>query len=155
MTNVSAGTQHQTRACIEACAVPMLVELLKSHNNDIKEQAIWALGNIAGDSSICRDFVLSHDAMNLLLKIIMETSKLSMLRIATWTLSNFCRSKPPPIWNYINSALNILAQLIYSTDEEILSDACWTLSYLSDGPNDRIQSIIDAGVCGKVVALLM
>jgi importin subunit alpha-1 len=32
----------------------------------VREQAIWALGNIAGDSAQWRDFVLSLDAMSLL-----------------------------------------------------------------------------------------
>jgi len=45
--------------------------------------------------------------------------------------------------------------LIYSTDEEVLTDACWALSYLSDGPNDRIQQVIDSGVCRRLVELLM
>ena len=28
---------------------------------DVREQAVWALGNIAGDSTRCRDLVLSYD----------------------------------------------------------------------------------------------
>jgi hypothetical protein len=45
--------------------------------------------------------------------------------------------------------------LIYSTDEEVLTDACWALSYLSDGSNDKIQAVIEAGVCRRMVELLM
>ena len=59
-------------------------------------QAVWALGNIAGDSPKCRDLVLSHNAMIPLLGQLNENAKLSMLWNATWTLSNFCRGKPPP-----------------------------------------------------------
>lgn len=51
-------------------------------------------------------------------------------------------------------ALPILRQLINSTDEEVLTDACWALSYLSDGSNDKIQAVIDAGVCPRLVELL-
>ena len=48
-----------------------------------------------------------------------------------------------------------LAQLIYSPDEEVLTDACWALSYLSDGPNEKIQAVIDTGVPRRLVDLLM
>jgi importin subunit alpha-1 len=48
-----------------------------------------------------------------------------------------------------------LARLIYSTDEEVLTDACWALSYLSDGQNDKIQAVLEAGVARRIVELLM
>jgi importin subunit alpha-6/7 len=45
--------------------------------------------------------------------------------------------------------------LIFSNDEEVLTDACWALAYLSDGTNDKKQALIDAGVCGRLVELLL
>ena len=55
----------------------------------------------------------------------------------------------------VNPALPALARLIHSDDEEVLTDACWALSYLSDGTNDKIQAVIEAGVCPRLVELLL
>ena len=81
-------------------------------------------------------------------------SKETMLRNATWTLSNFCRGKPQPHFEAVRPALPALAQLVHSSDKEVLTDACWALSYLSDGSNDKIAAVVDAGVCKRLVELL-
>jgi importin subunit alpha-6/7 len=94
------------------------------------------------------DMVLQAGALVPLLQLLApeNNASRSMVRNATWTLSNFCRGKPPPDFEITKGALPTLRNLIMpadgDADDEIMTDACWALSYLSDGPNDRIQVLI-------------
>ena len=78
-----------------------------------------------------------------LLQILNPSPKISMTRNCVWVLSNLFRFKPQPELSKVQPALETMTQLLDNGDHEVLSDLLWAFSYLCDGPNDRIQALLD------------
>lgn len=159
LTNI-ASTEHTEYITRDepphmANAVVFLAQLMRSPNPDVREQSCWCLGNVAGDGHVLRNIVLNTKfcLQNLILNITHAHNE-SMLKNATWALSNFCRGKPQPAINVILPALEILGRLINCANDEVLRDACWAFSYISDGDDDRIQAVLNVQLLPRLVELL-
>ena len=156
LTNIASGTSQQTQAVVDAGIIPVLVALIKSPNLEVAEQAVWALGNISGDSSKLRDSVLAAGILAPLLSVIEQTKSFRMLRNATWALSNLCRGTPSAEFKLLKPMLPTLARLLSCRDEEVVQDACWAFSYLSESRNKKtcLADVVATGIAPRMVELL-
>ncbi len=144
MTNLASGTNDQVQVLIEKGTVKVLVELLSSPHIEVVEQAIWGLGNIAGDSHKIRDIVIEQGAIKPIADILDRAQPgSSFVRNASWTLANLCRGRPAPPFERVARAIDSLSKVLIENDvEDILVDVCWAMSYLSDGGEERIPCIM-------------
>ena len=153
ITNV-ASTEY-TRHVVDAGAIGPLVAGMMSADATLRDQCIWCIGNIAGDCAKYRDAILgTAGALQALLLNIQNPSSVELLRNATWTLSNFCRGKPTPAPELVAAVLPALAYLLSQTDRDVLVDAAWGISYLTDGNEATVQSVLNSGIAVRCVELM-
>lgn len=139
-----------------ADAIPDVIRLLQCPDDKVREQAIWCVGNVAGDGPAMRDRMLAEPGLvSAMVQNFAAASTVSLARNAAWTLSNLVRGKPQPPLSKVAGLVPVMATAAQTVDDnETLTDVCWALSYLSDGEDERIQCIIETGILPKLVSLL-
>ena len=131
------GESEYIQFVVKQGAVPCFVRLLHSTTNeDIKEQASLALGNIASDSIQLRDMVIKAGAVKVMAKKFNPDAGASLVRATMWAMSTFCQGKPAPSLDVVRVLVPLLAMNVNSQDIEAVANACSALSYIADGEDD-------------------
>lgn len=113
LTNIASGKTEHVYALIEKNVVTHFVQLLSSPHSEIVDQAVWGLGNIAGDNIFARDQVINAGAVETLGTLLENYEPNSSLtRNATWTISNLCRGKPRAPSMILKKAISPVAKTL-------------------------------------------
>ena len=158
LTNIASGTTEHAQLLVDCGVLPILCNILSQseHSDGVIDSAVWALGNIAGDSPKLRDVVLQSGVVAHFPKVL-GRQRLFIARNVAWTLSNLCRGKPQPSFELVRPTLPVLSALIYSQDEDVLVDVCWSFCYLSEDNtvnNRKIDAVLETGISARLVELL-
>lgn len=144
-----------TKVVLRKC-LPKFLDLLDENCIDeIKNDIVWTLSNIAGDSVECRDQLVEAGVLDRIINLLKPEQCQSVEKNCIWFLSNvFRHHKHPLSVETVKPCLPILARYLKHSNSEILCNACWSLKYLASGATKQVSALIDAGICPQLVALL-
>lgn len=138
--------QAKTAVVIQCGALPILLRLIESPDVGVREQASWALGNIAGDNAQSRDDIINAGGVELILKQLNKVRfglfSLTMQEDCTsffqkngvWLLSNLCRTRDdqPTDFERVKICLPYMLQMLQDSQEDVVTDACWCFAFITD-----------------------
>lgn len=120
LTNIASGSSRQTNCVVAAGALPRFINLMSSPDANVREQAVWALGNIVGDGPVLREEAIRQGILQPLMNQVFVAPSVYFLRNVTWVLSNLCRHKnPPPSLEVIEKVVPTLMHLLTADDFEV------------------------------------
>jgi hypothetical protein len=156
ITNIACGEHKFAQNLLDHGAIEALIKLLAAQNIEVIEQAIWALGNLAGDNVNIRNLIIQRGAVEPIAAIVSACpAGTSFCRNSAWALTNLCRGRPVPAFYLIKNAIIAMAKvLIENSKVEIISDICWAFSYVTDEGKDGFKTIIESNVVGRIIQLL-
>eukprot|EP01062_Namystynia_karyoxenos_P027159 TRINITY_DN2092_c0_g1_i1.p2 TRINITY_DN2092_c0_g1~~TRINITY_DN2092_c0_g1_i1.p2 ORF type:complete len:602 (+),score=194.94 TRINITY_DN2092_c0_g1_i1:87-1808(+) len=154
LTNIAGGSPAECDAVVQAGAIPKFVAILAT-DGPARGHALWALGNIAGDSAAHRDRVIYAGGIQAIVHVLQHEPSEVEARTAAWALCNICRGTPCPPVAVLKGALPALMFLLAHPDKDAAAAACWAIAYVTEGPADHLQAVVDTGgLLPQVVARL-
>lgn len=159
LTNVGVGNYDQVMTLVSKGAIDAFTRLLGSPHVEIIEQAVWGLGNLAGESPKIRDLVIKAGAVHPIADLLdraVDSASDGFIKNLSWTLSNLCRGRPVPDARQIERAIPTLCQVLLKKESaDIITDVCWAMSYLCDTRDPKtLAYIMETNTLPRLVSLI-
>ena len=148
LTNLAYGTGDEIARILDdsMSIIPAIAQLITSPDPMVVEQVIWLLGNLIGDNAEARDLIISGTPIIRVMAALVEGQSIqkSLLKVICWVTSNITRGKCVGLDYEDLCKLYQIAKISLSidTDDDLLSDALWSLSYLLNSDNDLIYGVV-------------
>ncbi|XP_047475648.1 importin subunit alpha-3-like isoform X11 [Penaeus chinensis] len=155
VTNIASGKSKHTNAVVDAGAIKVLIQLLSSKNTGVREQAVWALGNIVGDGPECRDQAIAEGLVKPLVGLLSVTTPASIARQVCWVITNLFRVKHPVISpEERKMCAEAIRRLVSHFDAKVQADSLWAAAYFADMGSGSIDELIECGAVKDMVQRL-
>lgn len=159
ITNVASGNTEQTQYVVNVGAVPLLVKMIGEDDEDVLDQGIWALSNIAGDGEMLRDIILEAGALqrsaDLAIRFMSSNSNIKILRNLVWLISNLNRGRyPVPTMENMQRSFFVIERVVLVNDHDMIADAFWCLSYMADASSEMTDIILKSSVMKRTYDIL-
>jgi len=156
LTNIAST--EKTRVVAESGAVEKLIPLLNINEPNIREQAAWCIGNVAGHSKEYREALLSiPELVSAMIGNLEMPSTPNLLKNVAWAVSNLCRGNHHAqiIQPFLVALVNNLHRCEdLSVDEDPRIDILWALSHIAKGGEDRVIALVNAGAIPYLVRIV-
>lgn len=101
----------------------------------MQEQSVWALGNISGDCNEYRQYIIDLNGIEQLVELAQNSDKIGIIKNCVWCISNLCRyTNKEVLFSHIQPHLPFLQQILNYKVLDVVTDACWAFSFLTDSP---------------------
>ena len=143
LTNILSGSSHIVIPIIEKTPIiSYMMELIKSQNIKVRDQAIWCISNIVGEDIKYRDNILKNGGLEKLLSLLdfeigYEKRRITSIRNLIWTISNMIRGKDLPPFSLMIKTIPVIKRIFNECkDEECMINAGLCLTYITKNINN-------------------
>lgn len=143
LTNAISGPSEQSRYVLDnTLLIDYIGRCFNIPNRTLKEECIWCIANIAGESEKYRDVLIDNGTYDAVLtsftfELGYEKRSAEFIKNYTWCISNFVKAIPVSSETCFK-ALPVLNQVIKNVSgDDILNDALWSLNYITSSLRDE------------------